>query len=143
MFKRIKIFLSFSFVALTIFLVTSCKSSYFQSENPTAQTQPQQQQQPAPPMVLADGSRASYADVVDRVAPAVVKVSIEHRIKASEQAVSPLPNDFFKGFPGLPQGGGQQRPQIERGVGSGVIVSADGTILTNNHVVEGADKINV
>ncbi|MGI9036980.1 MAG: Do family serine endopeptidase [Pyrinomonadaceae bacterium] len=140
MFKSNKIYLVFSIIALAIFSITSCKSSYFQAEAPTAQ-QPQIQPQSAPP-VLADGSRTSYADIVDRVAPAVVKVSIEHKIKAGEQTVSPLDNDFFKGFPGFPQGG-PQRPQIERGVGSGVIVSADGTILTNNHVVEGADKINV
>lgn len=139
--NKTKYFLSFSVIALTIFLFTSCKSSYFQTDGTTPVQTPLQPQS-APLPVLADGSRTSYADIVERVAPAVVKVSIEHKIKASEQTSSPLDNGFLRGFPGFPQNA-PQRPQIEHGVGSGVIVSADGTILTNNHVVEGADKINV
>ena len=141
MFKRSKFYLVFSLIPLTIFSAASCKSSYFQAQAPVAQS-PQIQPQSAPPPVLADGSRTSYADIVDRVAPAVVKVSIEHKITGGERQASPLDNDFFRNFPGFPQNR-QQRPQIERGVGSGVIVSGDGTILTNNHVVEGADKINI
>lgn len=86
--------------------------------------------------VVVDGIRTSYADIVDRVASAVVKVNVESRAKTSP-AQSPL-EDFFRGFPQQ-----QQRPQIERGLGSGVIVSADGTILTNHHVVDGADKITI
>lgn len=141
MFSRNKYFLSFSLFALTSFSLAGCKSGAFQSGEPNPQSSVQPQS--APPPVLPDGSRASYADIVDRVAPAVVKVNVEQRGKTSGGNVNQL-EDFFKNFPGFPQGGGQGRkPQIERGVGSGVIVSQDGTVLTNNHVIDGATKITV
>jgi serine protease Do len=123
-------------IVFSLFLA-GCKSSSLQ-ETPVQPNNPPQQTAPPPP-ILSDGSRMSYADIVARVAPAVVKVSIEHKIKATPQAQNFPFGDFFKD---LPQGN-QQRPQIERGLGSGVIVSADGTILTNHHVIEGADKIKI
>jgi serine protease Do len=80
--------------------------------------------------------QTSYADVVDRDAPAVVTVRSERRLRVPEQ----FP---FMGMPFL--GEVQPRPQdrIEHGLGSGVIVSADGYILTNDHVIDGAEDIRV
>jgi Do/DeqQ family serine protease len=100
----------------------------------------------APPPVVAAApasvpGAASYADAVARVAPAVVTVRVEKR--ASVAPTSGVFDDpLFRRFFGdrLPAPGRQPR---ERGLGSGVIISADGRIVTNAHVVEGADRVRV
>ena len=85
----------------------------------------------APP---ATASTGSLREAAKRAAPAVVSINTS---KAAQR--HPRSNDpWFRFFFG-DQGGDQ--PQV--GLGSGVIVSADGYILTNNHVVEGADEIDV
>jgi len=101
---------------------------------------PQPQAPPAP--IVVDGMRMSYADVVEKTSPAVVRIEADHKEKAAPQIQFPGGDDFFKQF-GMPAPKQNQRPQIERGLGSGVVVEAGGTILTNYHVVEGADKITV
>ena len=111
-----------------------CKSSFFGGSEAPAPAPPP----PAP--VSVAGIRTSYADVVEKTSPAVVRIDAE--IKTRAQAQFPFGDDLFGGSPLQPQQG-QPRQQLERGIGSGVIVSADGTILTNNHVVEGATKITV
>ena len=83
----------------------------------------------------------SFADVVDRVAPAVVT------IHSSRQARPPRQHPFFddprfREFFGLPRPQERQAPRVQ-GLGSGVIVSADGYILTNHHVIDGAEEITV
>ncbi|MEP6946118.1 MAG: Do family serine endopeptidase [Acidobacteriota bacterium] len=118
----------------------SCKTGLLSSgEVPPTQTQ----QAPVQPLVV-DGVRTSYADIVDKTSPAVVRIEADHKEKASQIQQQPGMDEMFRQF-GLPAPGQgpNQRPQIERGLGSGVIVSADGTILTNHHVVDGADKITV
>ena len=86
----------------------------------------------------------SYANVVDRTAPAVVTVRAEKRMRAASQ----YPflgggGGFFRNLFGgeiFGQGSGEE---VERSLGSGVIVRADGHILTNHHVIDGAQNVKV
>lgn len=94
-----------------------------------------------PPPELPAHAPLSYAATVERVAPSVVTIRASSRVRAPQQF--PFSNDpFFQQFFGgrLPQQGGTQ---VQEALGSGVIVRADGHILTNHHVVDGAQEIKV
>ncbi len=79
----------------------------------------------------------SYAPVVKRVAPAVVNV---YAAKVIENRNPLLDDPIFRRFFGNPGG---SREQIQRSLGSGVLVDPSGLIVTNNHVIEGADQVKV
>jgi Do/DeqQ family serine protease len=82
--------------------------------------------------------RASYAPVVQRVAPAVVNVYAAKVVRNQ----NPLFEDpIFRRFFGVPGNGGGN--QLQRSLGSGVIVDAGGLVVTNVHVIEGADEVKV
>lgn len=94
------------------------------------------------------GGLPSFADIAEQVMPAVVSVRSTDIVKPSDQkrrlpyhGGEGGPFDFFS--PPDRRGGSQEEEIPERSGGTGFIIDADGYVLTNNHVIEGADKVEV
>ena len=99
----------------------------------------------ATPVARGQLEAASFSTIVKRVAPSVVKITTETKAKRVSTNAANLPPGFdnpaFRQFFGNRLPDMQTQPQ--NGLGSGVIVSADGYVVTNNHVVDGADVVTV
>ena len=90
----------------------------------------------------AEQIELSFSPVVKKVTPAVVNIYTKKVIQ--QQALSPFFDDpFFKQFFGDQFDFGQSRERVQNSLGSGVVVQADGLVVTNNHVIDGADEIRV
>jgi serine protease Do len=91
----------------------------------------------------AFGTPESFADLADQVSPAVVNITTSAMVAGPADGMPMVPEgspfqDFFEDFG--PPGGGTHR---EGALGSGFVISEDGYIVTNNHVIEGADEIEI
>ena len=108
------------------------------------------------PLPRVAGTLTTFAPVVEKVAPSVVTISTSKMVKPQANRNPQFNDPMFRRFFGIPdpeeqpddapapkgKNGAKRRPQM-MGLGSGVIVSEEGHILTNNHVIEGADEIMV
>ena len=94
-----------------------------------------------PDPVRLGGFANGFASVVKPALPAVVNISTTHVIRVQQNL--PFDDPFFRQFFGNQFGFGQPQTQREKSLGSGVIINADGYILTNNHVVAHGKDITV
>lgn len=96
-----------------------------------------------PALYSSNSAPQDFVEAAERSINGVVNIRTEVTVPRRERMINPF--EFFFGFPSRPQGPqgeGEEQP-VKVGIGSGVIISTDGYIITNNHVIEGATRITV
>lgn len=106
------------------------KQKVFYANNPEAE-------------IMSSTGNPDFTQAAAAVSPGVVNIKVNMKVRESRRGGGGSPFDMFEEFFGMPQGRRQQQPRQASASGSGVLISADGYIVTNNHVVEDADKIEV
>ena len=121
----------FTLVAAVAVLVAGCEgASPSYTEAQTRTPPPPRVAAPVPARSIPESRRTAITTAVERVAPAVVTVQTE--------TVQRVPVDYFEYF-----SGGRSGERRSAGIGSGFVMRADGVIVTNAHVIEGAAKVSV
>ena len=150
--------MSFSFKQLTLYLTLLSLGGgagilgtrYLQADNPISQTSSvmPSTQQPAPPqpnpsigrLPISSDNVNFIAEAAQKVGPAVVRIDAARKVEARLPEF--FQNPFFRGFFGNETPVAPEE-RVERGTGSGLILTSDGRLVTNAHVVAGADIVRV